>query len=131
MSCRIGRHIEGFQQLLRNLREDDAATLPPIVEKPWSDMHETWISPVFPAKLEALIRGPIERVELDRVPLDEAIEKLRNLSGANIWVQWKLLADAHVSRRRRFSENERRAVDLNVKLAFFPADQRRSARLHA
>jgi hypothetical protein len=85
-------------QLLRDLRAMGTTQPPPILEKMWSNAHETWITPDLPEKLEALIRRPIDRVDFNGVPFDQAIDSLQKMTGVIISVDWKTLADANVSR---------------------------------
>ena len=80
---------------------------PPIVATPWSDAHSDWIFPEPSEQLKALIGKPIEQVELDDVPFDQAIDALQKASGVPLLVKWKALDDAMVSRRSPVSLHTR------------------------
>lgn len=73
------------QQALRELRRP-LPLAPPVPEKRWSEIRKQWIVPGTEATLEAAIEKPIAEIDFHDIPFDDAIEELRQRSGANIRV---------------------------------------------
>lgn len=58
----------------------------PIADQPWSDLRKEWVLVGTVRAQEALVRKPILHIDLDHLAFEAAIESLRRLSGATIWI---------------------------------------------
>jgi len=102
-----------LRQFLQDLRAVHAA--PPL---PAEDRHrraeadDFWITPEVSGELELAILKHIDRIDLDGVPLDEAIARLQKASGAVIAADWSDLQAAGITRTSPVS-----LVARNISLA--------------
>lgn len=58
----------------------------PMADQPWSELQNEWVLVGTTRAQEALVRKPIPHIDLDHLPVEVAIESLRQLSGATLWI---------------------------------------------
>lgn len=77
------------QREVRKILAQLAAPEPPqsrMADQPWSELRKEWVLVGTTRAQEALVRKPIPHIDLGHLSFEGAIDSLRQLSGATLWI---------------------------------------------